>query len=156
MFTDIDSIHQRIAGEWAVLKQLLTGDAKAEIRNFIEAKVTVLGVPALAAELKKYSSKTALKRRASHAAKELVERLTGQPLDSIFNDPRSREIIGGVNDFAKRFTDVVEEVGDAIHEALNAKGRFEISYAYQKVQAGEKLVDLEIHVGTAQAPVAAG
>ena len=156
VFTDIDSIHQRIAGEWAVLKQLLTGDAKAEIRNFIEAKVTVLGVPALAAELKKYSSKTALKRRASHAAKELVERLTGQPLDSIFNDPRSREIIGGVNDFAKRFTDVVEEVGDAIHEALNAKGRFEISYAYQKVQAGEKLVDLEIHVGTAQAPVAAG
>ncbi len=137
--------------------QLVTGTAKDEIREFVNAKLEALQLDKIAAEVAKYDTEAELKANLSAAGQEFVSRLIDRPFNEVFADgSQASEVFKEVNQFAASFKKTVTKVGVLIEKALNSKGRFELSYSYQTVRENEKLVDLQIKVGTSSSPIQKG
>jgi hypothetical protein len=137
------------------LHQFIAADTEHAIRNFIEARIKAFGLEPLFAELKQIDSIDKLKARSTSAVDALVERLTGRALDELFARPDVKALIGEVNSVAKRIEGLLKQFNDIVTRALNAKGRFELSYAYQRVREGDKLMDVQINVDPGNAALAA-
>jgi hypothetical protein len=128
------------------LRQFIDSDVKQEIRKFIQGRLKRLGLEPLFNELKQIDSVDKLKQRTTAAVDGLVERLTGQALDKLFASQTVDALIKEANAVAKTFDDVLRRINDTVTRALNAQGRFELSYAYQRVREGDKLMDVQVRV----------
>jgi len=131
------------------LRAFVTTDAEEKIRTFIEARTQALGLAPLVDALKKIDTPKKLKDTTVTAVVGLAERLSGMTVDKLLASPEAGKVIKEINDIAKGFDQVLEKINDVVTKALNAQGRFELSYAYQRVRSGHKLVDVQIHVDQA-------
>ena len=152
LLTHLESRVQFLKDRLNQLDQLVNGQMKDEIRKYVDAVLDKLNLTKISAELAKYDTPEKLKEQATLAAQGVVERLTGKAFDKIFSDPTVDEIIAGVNRFATQFEQTLARVGDLIKNATNQKGRVDLSLEYQKAKKGERLLDVEILVGTSQEP----
>jgi Pyruvate/2-oxoacid:ferredoxin oxidoreductase gamma subunit len=137
------------------LTHFVDADADQGIRTFIETRTKTLGLRPLFDELRQIDTVDKLKARSAAAVGGLVERLTGLALDKLFASPEVNAIIKDVNTVAKTFDEVLRKINDVVTRAMNARGRLEMSSAYQHVREGDKLVDVQIHVDQADAALRA-
>ncbi len=146
IFMKYEEFHQELSQKVDQLDQLVNGTIKDKIRKFVQAKLEVLKLDKLANTLSKYDSIDKLKNETNSAAVELVERLLGETVDKALESKPATEIIGAVNQFAKGLKDTITKIGDFVRKALNAKGKFQLSSAYQKAKEHDKLVDIQVRV----------
>ena len=150
--THVETYVQTLKDRLNQLDQLVNGQIKDEIRNYVDSVLSELNLTKISAELAKYDTPEKLKEQATLAAQGVVERLTGKTFDKIFSDPTVNEIITGVNQFANQFEKTLARIGDLVKTATNRQGRVDLSLKYQKSKKGERLLDVEIFVGNPQNP----
>jgi hypothetical protein len=141
-----DSVVTELAGQVKNLREAINNDVEGLIRKFIEARTESLGLMPLIGVLKTIDTPQDLRNTSIKAVVGLAERLTGDTVDKILASPKAAEVVGELNAIAKGIDDTLAKFNDIVNKALNAQGRFELSYAYQRVREGQKLVDVQIHV----------
>ena len=128
------------------LREAVSKDAEGSIRKFIEARTESLGLMPLIEQLKQIDTPEKLRATSIKAVVGLAERLTGDAVDKILASPEAGKVIKELNEIANGIDKILTKFNDVVTKALNAQGRFELSYAYQRVREGHKLVDVQIHV----------
>ncbi len=126
-------------------RRFISADEGA-IRAFIEARARMFDLASLFEELKRIDSADALRARTTSAIDALVERLTGLSIPDLFARPDLPALIDDVHAVANRIEQLLQRFNEIVTRALNAKGRLEVSDAYQQVREGDKLVDIQINV----------
>ena len=116
------------------------------IRKFVEARTESLGLMPLIEKLKQIDTPDELKSTSVKAVVGLAERLTGDTIDRILASPEAAKVIKELNGIANGIDKILTTFNEVVTKALNAQGRFELSYAYQRVREGHKLIDVHIHV----------
>ena len=136
----------RLQSEVVRLRQFIDADSENQIRDFIQARVEALGLAKLFTTLKGITTVEQLKAQSTSAVSALVERLTGMAMRELFASPKVVALIGEVDAVATKIDSILERFNAIVTRALNAKGRFDVSRAYQRSHEGEKLVDVQIQI----------
>jgi len=144
-----DQVSSDLKQQVEALRRFVTTDAEKKIQKFIEARTAALGLTPLIDALKKIDTPAKLKGTAVTAVVGLTERLSGLTVDKLLASLDAAKVIKEINDIAKSFDKVMDKINDVVTRALNAQGRFELTYAYQRVRDGQKLVDVQINVAQA-------
>ena len=135
-----------LRGQVNNLREVVSKDAEGLIRKFIEARTESLGLMPLIEQLKQIDTPEKLKSTSIKAVVGLAERLTGDTVDKILASPEAEKVVKELNGIANGIDKILAKFNDVVTKALNAQGRFELSYAYQRVHEGQKLIDVHIHV----------
>jgi len=128
------------------LRDTISKDVEGLIRKFVEARTESLGLMPLIEKLKQIDTPEELKSTSVKAVVGLAERLTGDTIDRILASPEAAKVIKELNGIANGIDKILTTFNEVVTKALNAQGRFELSYAYQRVREGHKLIDVHIHV----------
>ena len=130
------------------IQTLINSDVETYVREFIKAKQDALGLTKLFEELKQYETVENLQENATDKIKELVERLIEKSFDELFalDNDEIEKIFKEIKSVAESFNQLLNDADKLIEKALNANGRFELSYAYRRQKKNEKLIDVEINV----------
>lgn len=147
-----DTIVDKIRDSVENFEKLISGDVKDMIRKFVKAKQDALGIKDMMEELAKLDTVEKLEKQASDRIKELIGRLLDESFDKLLGDNKLGNVIDELNNLANGFSNTLKKIHQTFKKALNAKGRVQISYAYQNVKSNENLIDIEVNVGTTDDP----
>ena len=127
-------------------RALIESGAETEIREFVNAKLKALNISSMMEKLAAYNSAEQLKAETAREIQELVGRLLDEGWQELVQEGALGDLFDEVRAFAADFEETLKRIQDLVEKALNAKGRFEISYAYQRAEESESLVDVEFDV----------